>query len=243
MLGRDGAEVLDPLRERLEPLQTASGEDEPELRPRLAQRRERLEEPRVVLVRPWSRRVEEDRLRLLVAEPEDRVVDRVRDDVHAAGVEIQELDSAAAHELARHDDGRGTAGRAVVRDSPERPASRAEELGKVSMLRVVQRDDGRCLCSRRGHRQRVVENVELGDLRRHGPRTPRGKRHRRDAKRAPAPHGRILDLDRRQPLGRVLRTRWHEHDVLVRPDAVQRTRELSRVRLRSATVSGRQRQE
>ena len=219
VLGRDGAEVLDAFGERLEPVEAASGEDEPELRPRLAQRRERLEEPRVILVRPRPRGVEEDRLGLVVAEPEDRVVDRVRDDVHAARVEIQQLDGAPAHELARHDDrGRATR-RPVVGDAPERPARRAEELGKVAMLRVVQRDDGRRLRSRRGDGQRVVEDVELGDLRRHRLRAARGERHRRDAERPAAADGRILDLDGGQAFGRILRARRHEHHVLVRPDA------------------------
>ena len=55
--------------------------------------------------------------------------------------------------------------------------------------------------------------------------------------------GRILDLDGGQAFGRILRARGHEHHVLVRPDARQRTRELPRVRLGSAAVAGRERQE
>ena len=117
---------------------------------------------------------------------------------HATGPEIQELDSAAAHELARHDDGRGASGRAVVRDAPERLASRAEELGKVSMLRVVQRDDGRCLCSRRGHGQRVVEDVELGDLRVVTARVRRAASAIVAMRSGPRASRRILDLDRRE---------------------------------------------
>ena len=147
---------------------------------------EGLEEPRVVLVRPGPGRVEDDRLALLVPDREHRVVDGVRHDVDAARVEVEELDGAFTHELARHDDGRRTARRPVVRDAPERLARRAEELGEVAVLRVVQRDDGRRLRPRRRHGERVVEDVELGDVCGDGFRPTRCERHRGDPQR-PAP--------------------------------------------------------
>ena len=171
------------------------------------------------------------------------MVDRVWDDVDAVGIEIEQLDGAPANELARDDHGRGSAGSAVVGDAPERPARRAEELREIAMLRVVQGHDRRRLRPRRRHRQRVVKDVELCDVRRHRFRATRGERHRRDAERAAPSDGRVLDLDRGQTLGRVLRPRRNEHRVVVRPDSSERADELSRVRLGPARVSGRQREE
>ena len=152
------------LGERLEPVEAATGEDEAELWSGLAKPSERLEQAWVILVRPRPCGVEDHRLGLLVAAPEHGVVDRVRHDVDACWIEVEELDCALPHELAGDEHRGGRARCAVVRDAPERAACRAEELRHVAMLRVMKRDDGRALRPRRGHGERVVQDVELGYL-------------------------------------------------------------------------------
>src|SRR6185503_18897985 len=100
---RDLSKDLDALGHRFETFEPAAREDEPELRPRLAQRPESLEEARVVLVRPTACGIEEDRLALLVARTEHRVVDPERGDVDPAGVEVERVPRTSPHELARDD--------------------------------------------------------------------------------------------------------------------------------------------
>ncbi len=243
VLGRDGAEVLDAFGERLEPLEPASGEHEAQLRARLAETRECLQQAGVVLVRPGPCGVQHDRLGLFVTEREHRMVDRERHDVHTRGIEVEQLDGSRAHELARDDDRCSASSGAVVGDAPERPARRAEELREIAVLRVVERDDSRRLRPRRGDGQRIVEHVELCDMGGHGLRPASRECHGRDPERAAPRNGWVLDLDGREPFGRVLGSRGHENGVVVGPDAPEPAQELPRVRLGSTEVAWRQRQE
>ena len=88
---RDAAEGLDALRQR-DGIVPDPREHETQLRPLAAQERERLEQPRVVLVRPRARGVEEERLALdrrvgreaLVVDAEVDRVDARRDRARAA---------------------------------------------------------------------------------------------------------------------------------------------------------------
>ena len=171
------------------------------------------------------------------------MVDRVRDDVHSIRAELEQLDRASADELAHDDDGGRAPGGAVVGDTPERAPGGAEELRQVTVLGVVQRDDRRRPRPGRGDGQRVVEDVELCDVRGDGLRASRGECHGRDPERAAPSDGRILDLDGGQTVGCVFRACRHEHHVVVRSDPPERADELSRVGLGSTEVTGRQRQQ
>ena len=73
----------------------AAREHEAQLGPLLAQQRERLEQPLVVLVRPRPGRVEQERLALLVAGTEPLVVDPDGIDVHALRRQAEQLDRRA----------------------------------------------------------------------------------------------------------------------------------------------------
>ena len=115
----------------------AAGEHELELGPLLAEERERLEQPRVVLVRPGPRGVEEELLALVLARAEALVVEAPRDRVHALRLEAEELDRPPAHELARHDHDVRVARRALVHARAEHPLGAREELGVVEVLEVV----------------------------------------------------------------------------------------------------------
>ncbi len=149
-----------PVRERAQAFEAPSREDEAQLGSRLSERRERLEQPDVVLVRPGPRGIEEERLALLVSGAEERVVDAVRDHVDGCRVELEQLERPVSHELAGHDDRGGRARRAVVGDAPERAARGTEELREIPMLHVVQGDDGRHLGRRDRHGERVVDDVD-----------------------------------------------------------------------------------
>ena len=81
-------------------------EHEPQLGPLRAHARERLEQPRVVLVRPGPRGVEEERLaRDARVGREALVVDAEVDRVDALGIEPEPRDHAVLHPLADHHDG------------------------------------------------------------------------------------------------------------------------------------------
>ena len=86
------------------PFVAAAGEHELELGPLLTQERERLEEPRVVLVRPRTGGVEEKWFTLLVARREAVVVDAERDRMDVLGRDAEPFDHGPAHELAVDDD-------------------------------------------------------------------------------------------------------------------------------------------
>ena len=126
---------------------------------------------------------------------------------------------------------------AVVGEPPERAPRGPEELGQVAMLDVVQRHDGGRVRARRRHRQRVVDDVERRDLGADALRPPRLQRHRRDPQWPALGDGRVLHLDRGEPLGRVLRPGGHEDRVVGRPDLRERADELARVRLGAAHVA------
>ena len=113
----------------------------------------------MVFVRPGSRGVEDERLSLFLAGAEERVVDPVRDDVDERRIQLEQLERAAANELARHDHRRCGAGGAVVRYAPERAARRAEELGQIAMLHIVESHDRGRFRRRHGDRERVVHHV------------------------------------------------------------------------------------
>ena len=138
----------------------AARQDEAELRPLLPEVRERLEEPRMVLVWPRTGRIEQELLPRLVSGPEALVVDTPGDRVHVLRWEPEQLDRPAADELARHDHGVGLPGRALVRARPEEPLGAREELWVVEVLEVVDRHHGRDVERGQGDRQRVVDGVE-----------------------------------------------------------------------------------
>ncbi len=217
----------------------APGQHEPKARPRLPQRGERLEQTNVVLVRPRARRVEQEGLPLdLVVGLEDLVVDRVRDDVDAPGIELEVLDGAPADELARDEDGGRPASGTVVGHASERPARRAEELRQVAVLDVVQRHDRRSVRAGHGDGQRVVDDVERRERSRHASRAPRGERHRRDPRRPALADRGIVHLDRRQPVRHVLGPGGHENRVLGGADTGQRPHELAGVGLGTTEIAG-----
>ncbi len=114
-------------------------EQEAELRSATADQRERLEQARVVLVRPRTGGVEEQRLALDVRRGrEARVVDAQPHGVDVRRIEPEPLDDPLADELADHDHlGRPARG-AVVGELPEQPLAAREELGEVQVLDVEQ---------------------------------------------------------------------------------------------------------
>ena len=97
----------------------------------------------MIFVRPRPRRVEQERLSLLVAGAKVRVVDAPGNGVHALRRQTEQLDRAAADELAGHDYRIGVAGGAFVRPRPPEPLGPRKELGVVEMLQVVNRHDCR----------------------------------------------------------------------------------------------------
>ena len=68
-----------------------TSQHEPQLRPLRAHERERLEQARVVLVRPRVGGVEKERLPLAAVRAEALVVDPVRDHAHAVGLDAEPL--------------------------------------------------------------------------------------------------------------------------------------------------------
>ena len=221
----------------------AAREDEPELRPLLPQQRERVEEAGVVLVRPRPRRVEQERLALLVAGAEALVVDAPRDRVDALGRDPQQLDRTAADELARHDHGVRVAGGALVRSRPEEPLGPREELGMIQMLEVVDGHGRGELERRQRNRERVVDGVQAGEARPQPAGPDRRERHRErslgDAARVPVLRHRRL----RQPLAGAECSGRRERDVVQCSHLRQAAREPARRRLRAADLAGDEREE
>ncbi len=105
--------------------------------------------------------------------PEAPVVESVRDDTHRLGVETEQIDEPARDEVARADDTRGGARRAVVGERAEGTLAAREERRQVEVLKVVHGDDGRRRGRRQTNRQRVVHDVGACE------RTPKWTRTRR----------------------------------------------------------------
>ena len=220
------------------------GEHEPKLRALRAQPRERLEQPLVVLVRPRSGGVEEERLPCdgRVGR-EALVVDREVDRVHALRVEPEPLDDPAARPLADHDHLVHLRGGAVVGQLAEQPLAAGEERGQVEVLDVEEGQDRRPVHRRDGDGEGIVDDVGAGQPIGEGAGAHRGARHR--AKTAgDRRRGRVAGRhDRLEPAAGLGGERRDEHLVAVAADAGERAAELPRIRLRATGEPGHEREE
>ena len=221
----------------------ATRELELQLGPVLAQQREGLEEPGVILVRPRARRVEQKLLARLVARLEELVIDAVVDHPDPVPVEAEGLLRAVADEGARHDHELRRASRAVVGDPPELALAAGEELWQVEMLDVVQRHRGRRLYRWDADRQRVVHGVDAGEPPDERPRPGGRPRHGRQSpgNRAGCPV--LLGHLRREPLTRVGRDGRQVDAVGERPSTREGAQELAGCRFAASELTGDERQE
>ena len=171
------------------------------------------------------------------------MVDAPGDRVHVLRRQPQQLDRAAADELARDDHGIRGAGRPLVRARPPQPLGAREELGMVEVLEVVHGHDGRHVERRQRDRERVVDEIEAGESLAQLARANRRQRHRDqalpDAARVPIlRHGRL-----REPLAGAGRGRRCEGDVVERPHLGQAAGKPARGCLGAADLAGDEREE
>jgi hypothetical protein len=119
----------------------------------------------VILVRPGSRRVEKERLALLVARLKERVVDAVGHDVDALRVETERVERPPAHELTEHDHRIRAPCCVVVRPPAEGTLRAREELWQVAVLDVLKREHVAPLRLRDRDGERVVNDVHVRERR------------------------------------------------------------------------------
>src|SRR5262249_8615859 len=117
------------------------GEDELEVRMATAQDGERLEEARVVLVRPGPSGIDEEPLAGDLGRPEHLVVDPEVDRPHAILGDVEAIDDCASSVLRDRDHEGATANRPPVRPAPVCELRAREEVRKELVLEVEYRRD------------------------------------------------------------------------------------------------------
>jgi hypothetical protein len=163
-------------------------EHEAELRPCPPHLRKCLEQPRVVLVRPPVRGIEQERrpATFLSRRGEPLEIDRQMDRAHALRRESEPLDQRLAGVLGDRDHDPAAPDRPAIDNAPICELRPREELRQELVLDVEHGRGGRRAVDRRQHHgEREVNRFEAieSKLSAHGPWDRRGERHRRDASR------------------------------------------------------------
>jgi hypothetical protein len=155
---------------------TAAGEHQLELRAALPNARERLEEKRVVLVRPGARGVEQERLACAAVRMENACIDSVMDDTDARRVKPKHPDRSVADEGAGDDHPISPTCGSVVRVATKEPYVTRNKRRKIEVQEIVQRHDARPRSRRQGDRQRVMDDIYSSERSAGGGRTQKCNR-------------------------------------------------------------------
>ena len=195
---------------------------------------ERLEQPSVILVRPWPGWVEEERLaRHRGLGREAREVDAEVDRVHPLRIQFEPLDRPFAHPLADHDHLVGPPCSAVVGEPPEEPLASREELRQIEVLDVEERDDSGTRHRRNRHGERIVHDLGCLERGSEGARTD-GRRHHRAKPSGRRRGGAVPGRHNRREAGpRVWGQRRNERLIRVTPYPRESACELPGVASRS----------
>ena len=204
---------------------------------------ERLEEARVVLVRPCAGGVEQEAFARPLARLEQLVVEPQVDRADLLLGDFQALDDRGRGVPRDRDHALALAGGTRVHDPPIGPLGAREELGQELVLHVEdRRRRGRARGARDHDGQREVDGVEAVEPPRDPAAGEPAPRHRSHASRSRA--GRpVLAHDLGREAVDVVGDRGQEDAVLVVAHPPERPDELARVRLASARDPGDEREQ
>jgi hypothetical protein len=189
----------------------------------------------MVLMRPESCRIQEERLSFLSAGTKDDVIDAMRHDSYEIRIDVDPRLRALLDEVARDDDQIRCAGGEVVCKSSERPSIPRNKTWEVAMKNVVKRDHTRHADARQRNGQGEVHHRRTGKRRPRNPRTD----HRLETSRPPRGAGRNAG----QAAGCIDSVRRGEDEILARADTAECVRERACVTFRAAHAPRRKRDE